>query len=362
MKKMRTIFWMLLLASFTMAGCAGGTGPSQSWPSITVDPERETVYLASGLHLYAINAASGVERWRFPAKADNKVSFYAPPALTPDGQLIASGYDHVVYSLEPATGQVRWSYAQATNRYVAGPAIADDMIFAAASDHILYALDFQGQEKWRFTAGHALWGTPAVNGELVYLPALDHRIYALDMTTGQQAWVTEDTKGAIVSTPTLGPDGRLYFGTFASQLVALERENGKLLWQIPTSGWVWASPLLVDDTLYFGDLSGSFYAVNAADGTVIWKIQPDTAAKRAIAGTPLLLNDTLYFASESGALFAVDPATGNPRWNKVLGGRMYAGPLAIGETIVAALYDADSLLVALDASGNIKWSYVPPKQ
>lgn len=355
------LFWLFLLTALLLGGCAGGAAPMQSWATFTADVERSSVYVSAGQHLYAVNIANGAERWRFPTEVDNKVSFYAPAALTPQGELIAAGYNGVIYGLDPASGQARWQVTVSTGRFVAGPAVTNDHILAASSDHTLYAMDLQGQPLWQFTAGHALWGTPAVNGELVYLPALDHRVYGLALADGKQLWVTEDLKGAIVSAPALAPDGQIYFGTFASELVAAEKESGQILWRIPTSGWVWGTPLLVDGVLYFGDLGGSVYAVNAADGTVRWSIQPVKSGKRAISGTPMLLGDTLYFASESGVLYAVDPANGNPRWNKPLNGRIYVGPQAVGDTIVVALYDAEFLLMAFDASGNQKWTYTPAK-
>lgn len=355
------VLWVILLLSLVLAGCASGAAPSQSWASMTVDADRSTVYVAAGLHLYAVNTDSGTERWRFPTEVDNKLSFYAAPALTPQGELIAGGYNGVIYSLNPASGQLIWQVGTSASRFVAGPAITSGKILAASSDHTLYVMDLQGKPVWQFTAGHALWGTPAVNGELVYLPALDHHIYGLRLEDGKQLWATEDLKGAIVSAPALGPDGQIYFGTLASELIAAEKENGAILWRLPTSGWVWGTPLLADGTLYFGDLEGTVYAVNAADGTVKWSVQPVKSGKRAVSGTPLLLGDTLYFASEGGVLYAVDAATGNPRWNKPLNGRIYVGPQAVGDTIIVALYDAEFLLMAFDPAGNQKWTYTPAK-
>lgn len=352
----KTILIALLLMSTFLAGCAGGASPTTSWPSPVADPERDSVYLAGGTHIYALNLANGTEKWRYPEKA-GKAQFYAPPALTRDGQLIAVSYDNIVYSLNPANGQLEWTFSESASRLIAAPLVHGEDIFVASSDYHLYALTLAGNLKWKYETKQALWSTPAVNGKHIFQPGMDHLFYALDMETGEPVWISEDLGGAMVGTPVVGPEGIVYIGTFGSEMIALEGDSGKVVWSLPTSGWVWSGGVLVDGVLYFGDLGGTLYAVNAQNGSILWQIKPESAAQKAIAGQPLLVGETVYFSSEAGTFFAVDAKTGNPRWSKLLGGRTFAGPVAAGEKILVALYDADSLLVALDLNGNIIWSY-----
>jgi len=132
----------LLLGSF-LVSCTGGTGLASSWPGLTVDPDGTTAYLAYQTHLYAINLANGTEKWRFPAKPDNKVTFYASPALSDDGQLVIGGYDHVFYSINPTNGQQNWTFqgSAANYHYVAAPMTMGENIFAPSADSNLYTLD-----------------------------------------------------------------------------------------------------------------------------------------------------------------------------------------------------------------------------
>jgi outer membrane protein assembly factor BamB len=355
------ILIILLLFSSLLAACAGGATTATSWPGVTVDLERETVYVAYNTHLYAVNLAGGTEKWRFPAEADNKITFFAAPALSEDGQLILGGYDNLLYSLDPANGQQNWSFDGAEQRYVAASLTNGETIFAPNSDNNLYVLNLSGRLRWQHTAEHSRWGTPVTDGEVVYAPSMDHHLYALRFETGDLVWKTDDLGGAIAGDPTFSPDGVIYVGTFGSELLAID-QDGRTLWRVQATGWVWSGPALDGETLYFGDLGGTLFAVNAADGSVIWQVKPDTSERPAISDSPLLVDDTLYFVTEGGNIYAVDATTGNTRWTKnIEKGKLYTAPVVAGDTILIAPVGTDAILYAFDTNGNPKWQFTPAK-
>ena len=354
---------LILIASF-LASCTGGTGLPSSWPGLAVDLEAETGYLAYQAHIYALNLVNGTEKWRFPAVVDNKITFYAAPALTEDGQLIAGSYNHVFYSINPTNGQQNWTFEGSGKayHYVATPKSVGESIFAPSADTYLYALNLDGSKRWSFKTRDALWSVPLSDGKQILLASMDHHVYSLSPETGNPIWTSEDLGGAIVGNPTLNEQGVLYIGTLGSEMVAMDTQTGKVLWRTPAEGWIWSGPALDQDTLFYGDLKGKLYAVNAQDGTVKWQIQPDTTENSSITGTPLVIGDTLYFASKAGILYAVDKSNGNPRWNKVLGGEIYPGPVAAGDLILITPVKVDALLIAVDFNGNPKWSFIPAKE
>ena len=362
-KKKNPYFLVLvfvLLTSF-LTSCAGGGQAVASWPEVTIDLDRETAYLAAGPFLHAINLTNGSEKWHFPAEANNKISFYAAPALTQDGQVILSGYDHKVYSLDPASGAEKWVFSEGTNRYIASPLAYETGIYAPSSDNFLYALDLSGISRWKFETDHVQWSTPATDGKNLFLPSMNHHIHALEIETGNLVWESEDLGGSIAGSLALGPDGVMYAGTIGSELLAIDMQNGQVKWRMPADGWVWSGPVLDGDRLYFGDMAGSVYAVNARDGSVIWKIQPDTGENRAITGKPLVMGDALYFGAASGTLYSVNTSDGSPRWNKIFEGKMHFGPYAAGERILVAPTAKAPTLVALDLNGNQVWAFSQKK-
>lgn len=351
----------IILSGVLITSCTGGAGAANSWPGVAIDQESKTVYLAYGPHVYAVNLENGTEKWRFPAKADAKITFFAPPAITDDGQVIVGGYNNVLYGLDAETGGQKWAFDQAKNHFIASPLVTADGIYAPSNDNTLYALNLAGNLRWQFKTGHAQWGTPAQDGKLIFLPSLDHYLYALDAERGTQVWKSEDLGGTVVGTPTFSDQGVLYLGTFDSEMLAVDSRDGKILWRTPTTGWVWSGPALVDDVLYFGDLGGTLFALNASDGSNRWQAQPAPEVKRKIVGQPLVMGDAVYFVADDGSIYAVEAANGNPRWNKPFQAKLYSGPYGAGDTILIAPVGLDALLIALDLSGNQKWSFIPAK-
>jgi outer membrane protein assembly factor BamB len=350
------LLFTILILSAALSACAGGARIASSWPGLSAD--ENTAYLAFNQHVYAVNVANGTEKWRFPAEANNKLSFFATPTLTEDGQLLVGGFDHVLYSLDPATGGQKWAYSGATNRYVGGPLTSEKGIFAPNADDNLYALDLTGKALWSFKTGGPNWARPEGDTDCncLYLPSMDHRLYAVDADTGSLKWKTDDLGGSLVGTPAYSAENVLYAGTFKNEMLALDAENGKIIWRAPTAGWAWAGPILKEGHLYFGDLSGKFYAVDAANGKQLWEVQADGV----ISESPLVTDDTIYFTTEAGTVYAVD-FDGKTKWNKTVGGKLYTTPALAGDTLIVAPVGIDSTLIALDLSGNQKWAFTPAK-
>ena len=425
-----------MLMSSLLVSCTGA-GATTSWPSLTVDQENEIIYLASGPHIYAVDASTGVEKWRFPQKPSNNISFYAAPALTEDGHLIVAGYDNVLYGLNPeefepsnltfldvraesvdqavadglamlelsesevdvqvliqgnpgilgfgaspscvrlilkdaegsqAAAQAdttpcdptEWTFSGASNRYVASPLAVKSQVFAPNSDTTLYVLNQSGTLRWQFQAEHALWSQPSINGELVYLPSMDHHVYAIDIESGDLAWRSEDMGGAIGGDPTLSPDGVLYIGTLGSGVVALNTQDGSVLWRFDAEGWVWSGPALKDGKLYFGDLSGTLFALNAADGSPLWTVQPDAANLSGIVDKPLLVEDAIYLVTQGGTVHALNLENGITKWTRLIDkASLYGSPVLAGNNLIVAPVGADAALYAYDLNGNPVWQFSP---
>jgi outer membrane protein assembly factor BamB len=358
-------FSILAILAIFLSSCAGGTGTATSWPGLTVDAKNKVGYLAYNELVYAINLENGQEIWKYPPKTDPKLTFFAPPVLTPDGQLLVAGYDHAIHSLNSANGQENqgnWPFQGANNRYVASPLVANDKVFAPNSNGTLYVLDLTGKLLWEYHTKEPLWATPATNGNVIYLPSMDHHIYALDAQSGELIWQSKDLGGAVVGTPAIGPDGTLYVGSFGQLMNALNPQNGEVIWSKSTTGWIWGGPALDQGVLYFGDLDGVFYAMNAADGSIRWQTPPTNNTTSSIPDRPLVISDTVYFTSENGILFAASTADGNPRSILQVDGKLYASPQVIGDLILLTQVGKGPILIAVDKNGAQKWVYPPVNQ
>lgn len=361
-KKYLPVTLILLVSAVLLAGCGGEIGVATGWPGLTVN--AGTAYLAYNQHVYAIDLnTNGSEKWRFPEEADTRISFYAAPTLTPDGQLLVGGYNNVLYSLNPDTGVVNWEFTDARNRFIASPLATQDGIFAPDADQNMYALTLNGDQRWSFSTDGPTWAQPVTQEGLgsIYLPSMDQRIYALNSELNvfepSIRWQTEKLGGAIVGSPTLSEDGILYVGTFGRSMYAIRASDGIIMWQTDTDGWVWDGPALVGGRLYFGDLDGNLYSLNAGNGQLFWKLSSDTL-NGPIVGTPLVSNATIYVNTESGTLYALS-TDGSIRWTQQISGRLHAAPQVVNDVLLVAPTRGDDLLVALNKNGAILWTFSP---
>jgi outer membrane protein assembly factor BamB len=354
----------LVLFSLLVSACSSAIYASTGWHGLAAS--TDTAFLAAGGQVFAVDLTTHNQKWVFPDKANSK-GYYANPVLTPDGQLLLPSYDNNLYSVDPATHTQKWVFPQSgstngsKNRLIGSPLVANNTIYQPSSDGHVYALDLNGNLKWRAPATGSfgpLWATPATepNCGCIYVGSMDHYVYKLNTTDGTLMTKTGDLRGAVAGTPAIGSDGTLYVGTFDKEMLALDGTNLTAKWHFPTHDWVWSGPALVDNVLYFGDLSGYFYAINAADGTASFS---ELQVSSPIVDTPLVNQGKIYFSAESDTLYIVD-TTGNLS-SRVIGGQIYSSPVLDGDTILVAPTGFSSTLVALSLDGTQKWAFPPPK-
>ncbi len=360
---MKTKFFLiasLFLLAILLSACTAADVAS-SWPGLTVDAEHDTAYLAYNQSVYAIDLTTGIQKWKFPAKSSKGETFYSPPVLTYDGQLIVGSYNHMLYSLNPETGLANgWNF-KGKHRVIGSPLATDKVIYVPIADGKLFALDANFREIWSkpFSAKGAIWSQPAPDGECncIFVASMDHRLYAIDTKSGSVVW-ERDLGGALVGTPTLGPDGKLYLGSFNNEMFTVDARTGNIIGQpFTTKGWIWAGPALSDGLLYFGDLKGNFYVLNTQDGS-----SKSTQLEGAILGTPLVISDTVYVTTEAGHMYTLDKdgKIVKPAYT-LTKGKLQAAPIKYKDMILITPVGSDAFLIALDANGNTVWTFPAPK-
>lgn len=368
MRKKLLLISLVLLGAVLLSAC-GGAVRGTTWPGLTAD--ETTAYLADLPFVYGINLSDGKEAWRFSDPDDNRAQFYAAPVLTTDGLLIvgSAGGKHILYALDPRdlitngnfkNPAVEWTFSGAGGSWVASPLVVEKTLFAPNADGNLYVFnlgDGQSQKQPVATVelGGRLWAQPVTDGERVYVTSLDHSIYAVDAKTYKIVW-HEDISAAIPGSPAIGPDGKLYVGSLASQLEQFDPGTGQHRSVLDTEYWIWSTPVLDGNELYFGDLKGYFYSFDTTTGGLSWSVQPDGA----ITANALLQNDHLLLATESGNLYAIG-RDGTPLWFEEVGGKIYTTPVVAGDLILVAPLGADFYLAALDSNGRRVWAFTPEK-
>jgi outer membrane protein assembly factor BamB len=176
----------------------------------------DTAYLG-GTSLRAVAVDSGEERWSFAAEPVNdSVNFVVGGAVVHDGAVYASGYGGALYALEAASGEERWRVT-VDDQSRQAPSVHDGTAYTGDITGTVYAVDAgDGTERWRASVPGFVAGVTATGaGVLVesYDEDRTRTLVSLD-TEGEERW---------------RESGKLRGVTVAAGTVYAGSENGKLL-------------------------------------------------------------------------------------------------------------------------------------
>jgi outer membrane protein assembly factor BamB len=93
----------------------------------------------------------------------------------------------------------------------------------------------------------------------------DGSVFSLAASSGALRWRFAGAPGSyIVSSPTLGADGRLVIGTSDGRLLALNASDGALAWSYSVGAPIFSAPALgADRSVVFAAEDGGVYALRA---------------------------------------------------------------------------------------------------
>jgi outer membrane protein assembly factor BamB len=350
MKKKIIIIIMFVMLALSLSACSGMLNAS-GWPGISGD--EDSVYVAYANQVYALRLKDGSLNWRYPEKVEAARTYYANPAIN-GSNVIVGDYKNTLSAINIQTGTETWTFEGASNRYIGGALVVGDTILAPNADHNLYALDLNGNLKWKFTAKQALWSTPIVNEDVVYLSSMDHFLYAINIKSGQSIWEV-DMGGAIVYSPSFDTD-TIFVATLANEVVAVNANSGAIIWKNKSEVGLWSQPVYNNGVVYYGDTAGKIFAVSATDGSAIW----DYVMGEMVSGAPAVMPDGVVFAGENGKLVALD-FNGNILWTRSITGKLYTGPVIVDGLLVLGISQGEEVIRAYDFNGNEIWKFTPEK-
>lgn len=341
---------MFTMLAISISACSGSFSAS-GWPGVSGD--ENSVYVAYANQVYSLRIKDGSLNWRYPEKVEAARTYYADPAIN-GSNVIVGDYKNTLSALNTQTGSVSWTFNKATNRYIGGALVVGDTVLAPNADYSLYALDLNGNLKWKFKTRHALWSTPVVRDDVVYLSSMDHYLYAINIKSGELIWEV-DLGGAIVYSPSLNSD-MIFIATLANEVIAVNASNGSVVWKNTYEGGLWSKPVYSDGVVYYGDTAGKIFAVSATDGKLLW----DYVMGEMVSGAPVVMPTGVVFAGENGKLIALD-FDGNILWTRSVTGKLYTGPVVVGQLLVLGISTGDEVLKAYDFDGNEIWKFTPEK-
>lgn len=261
------------------------------------------VYVATmGKMLFAIDLATGKEIWSTKLEP-----MRASPAVN-DGKVIIGDVNGKVYCLDAKTGKELWTF-ETGGEITAGANFHKGNILIGSHDSSLYCLSPDGKKLWELQIDGPVNGSPAVVGDKTFVAGCDRVLHVVDANTGKSIGGI-DIGGEAGATAAVA-DKQIFVGTMSNQVVAVNWQDEKLLWEFESPRRqqpFYASAAITDKVVVAGSRDKKLYAIDIASGKELWQF----VTEGMIDASPVIVGDKVYFGSLSslGDFYVVDLNTG----------------------------------------------------
>jgi outer membrane protein assembly factor BamB len=357
-----------------------------SFGAITANPviADDTVYVQdSGSAVYALDAHSGVLRWRHAEAAPND----GPNGVAVDGKRVYGATDTTAFALDADTGKTLWSHrlVNRLEQFVAiAPVVDRGRVYVSTQGFppggrgALYALSAAtGKVVWRFDTIARPWPTSDAGGGGAWYPvSVDEHgnVYAgianpgpwggskalpngaafrgralytdslvvLAGATGKLLWADQVTRHDVrdydfQDSPVLA--GRSVFGAGkAGRVVAWDRGTHARIWSraVGTHEHDLGPLPQRETTVCPGHLGGVLTPMAYAHDVLFVPVVELCSRESAITTPNAFARDP---AQGRGALYALDGATGKTVWRRQLASAPFGCATVAGDAVVVPTYD-----------------------
>jgi len=278
------------------------------------------LFVSSGLGLLtALDPASGAVIWQQRLQATGS----GAPTVYGGRVYLVSG-DDTGWAVDAQTGRVQWQVSATPDvSNVLGapaPALSDNYaIFAFGGGEVqatfrkgglrIWNASLRGQRRFSAVAKIGdITGDPVIDGNRVYVGSHAGRVVALNLANGERIWTTRE--GAV--NPVLPVGNSVFVVSDRNELLRLDARDGSRIWGVELPGFIKSRPRRqVEVVAHYGPvLAGGQIVIASNDGQVRF-FDPETGALTHTVAVPdgattdpVVAGGTLYVVGSRGQLHA----------------------------------------------------------
>jgi eukaryotic-like serine/threonine-protein kinase len=272
--------------------------------------------------IYCLNSNDGSMLWNY-ADSNSTIDNYSSATIIDNTVFVGSGLS--IFALNAANGELVWSIS-AAGYISATPVVSNGDVFVVSSSGILCINATTGAIVWNITNvdGETLdffRSSPAIANNRLFVGAENGNIYCLSASTGSLIWKYK-TLREIWSSPAVA-DGKALIGSSDGKLYCFNESTGTLLWSKMTIDRIVSGPAISEGTVFVGcggsDLGGGIYAFGARY-TNLSSLTLDLNSQTSFIGFKVKLNGFLKSDESpiSGkAILLSFSVNGGQTWNDI---------------------------------------------
>lgn len=226
-------------------------------------------------------------------------------------------YERPSYSVNDSFPNVKNKWLTKIGRTIySSPILWQDYLYVGDDSGFLTCLSMDnGSKVWEFQTKNRIVGTPAVNNGIIVVGSADKNIYGINALTGECIWVYP-TKEAVLGAVAIEND-IAYVGGSDNTMRAIDIKTGKLVWEYSQiRGYIETKPLINENKLIFGAWDTNLYALDKNNGSLLWSWNNDSKGMHFSPAVvwPVAANGKVFFSAPDRFLTALDVETGKVVW------------------------------------------------
>lgn len=254
------------------------------------------------------------------------------------------------------------------------PLVSGNLVITPTADGVIHAVYAEnGSAAWTYSGEAKIWDASVNADESKVCAGMEGRqVICLDAKTGTPLWIAAlelEVQSRIALTPNRVFAPTTHAGTglendFNAQasLIALNAENGEVIWETITDNYILRRPVLNGDIIITGgayqvsgkpagEVATRVYAFNVKDGSMIWKYESGDGLLRWVETN----GDVVTFSAATETVYALSLSDGQLLWQSAPGYWMQFPVMQDGQIFFGT---GDEIFHAFNASnGQETWSH-----